>query len=252
LKAVIGMDVKNSEVGTSHGRSGKSMIGWMVEQIVPTVIIDAKNKKLTEDQFMLEEVEQSTGVIVFDDCRSSIDFEHFFSLITGRATINRKGQGKFKLDSDHPLKLYFSTNHAMSGEGASFTDRQLLVGFSDYFSDSRKPVDVFGNLFFVEWDSEQWNLFYNCMAQCLQFYLQHGLIESPAERLEMRRLRQEIGDDFLSWAESFFSDPVNINVTYDRKELTGKIEVDVKGAMRWRTTTIKKKLQLFCKYAGLI
>jgi DNA primase len=251
-KAVIAMDIKNSEVGSSFGRTGKSLIGLFIEQMVPTIIFDGKKKKLMDDDFMLEQVDHRTQCLVFDDVRKEIDFEGFFSLITGVATINKKGVSKFKLESTQALKLFFSTNHAISGTGSSFKDRQVLLGFSDYFNPNRKPSTEFGKEFFSdEWDAEQWNLFYNLMANCVQLYLQHGIIQAPAERLEVRKLRQEIGEEFLTWAEEFFSSDDNLNLAMERKAFHEKVEKEVKGAIKWSTRTIKNKLKAYCQYAGL-
>ena len=61
------------------------------------------------------------------------------------------------------------------------------------------------------------------MASCLQLYFKaqklgwgannSGLINPPLERLEMRRLRQEAGETFFSWADEFFciSDDDDVN-----------------------------------------
>lgn len=250
-KAVIGMDVKNSEVGASQGRSGKSLIGVIMEKMLPTVYIDGKNKKLTEDQFLFEEVEPSTGLIWIDDLRANFDFESFFGVITGKITINKKGQGKFKVADDQVLKLYMSTNHAILGDGSSFADRQIMLGFGDYFNDKHKPADEFGRLFFDEWEQADWNDFYNLMACCLQMYFEKGVIQAPAERLEKRKLRQELGEDFLGWAEKFFGDKSKLNQKLERKEVQEEVEREVKAAKIWQANTIKKKLIAYCKYAGL-
>ena len=56
-------------------------------------------------------------------------------------------------------------------------------------------MDDFGVLFFSEWDFTQWNLTWNMLANCIQLYLKFGVVQAPGERLQQRKLRQEIGGD---------------------------------------------------------
>lgn len=265
-KAVILMDGKLTEIGASNGRSGKSLLGKAIEQVVPTTYIPAKNKSITEDPFVFEEVTEKTEVVFLDDVRANLDFEFFFPLISGRLTINRKGDKKFTLSSELTPKLLLTTNHAINGEGSSFKDRQFLIAFSDHYHEDHKPTDDFEGLFFDEWDFEQWNLFYNLMAQCVQTYLKFGFIKPPEERLEKRRLRQAMGEVFLAWAEEYYSaGDKNLNPTTDwpedcrlgkrisRKDLFDHY-MDSAPPMekRYTTTTVfKKKLKSFCDYFNL-
>lgn len=204
LKAVVCMDGKQSEVGSSNGRTGKSLLGTALEKVIPVTYIPGKKKDLTEDRFIWEEVDERTQLIFLDDVRVNLDFEFFFPVISGKMQVEVKGVRKNTLPAEQTPKLLITTNHALNGDGASFRDRQILLAFSDYYSDKRRPVDDFKHLFFDEWDYNQWNLFYNFMACCLQVYFQYGIIEANVERLNKRRLRQLIGEDFMDWANLFF------------------------------------------------
>lgn len=262
-KAVICMDGEMSEVGASNGRTGKSLFGLAVEQVVPLTYIAAKNKAITEDPFLFEEVTEKTEVVFLDDVRANLDFEFFFPLISGRLTINRKGDKKFTLSPEQTPKLLISTNHAIIGEGASFKDRQAFIAFSDYYNENHKPTDDFNQLFFDEWGYEQWNLFYNFSAECLQAYLKYGIVRPPEERLEKRRLRQQMGEVFLAWAEEYYSgvaktgiDSVkdwidtNIGKRVSRKELFDRyLDYIPPKEKRYATTTsFKKNMKAFCRY----
>ena len=46
-RAVIGMDGKQSEVGDSNGRSGKSLVGELMRQVVDTVYISGKRTDIS-------------------------------------------------------------------------------------------------------------------------------------------------------------------------------------------------------------
>ena len=169
-KAVIAMDGKNSEVGDSNGRTGKSVVGVAIGKVIPQVYIGAKSKELTTDQFIFEEVTEKTDNVFLDDVRANVDFEFFFPVITGRMQINQKAIKKYTLSDKDTPKLFITTNHAVNGSSSSFRDRQFIIAFSDYYNDEWKPVNDFGLTFFDEWDIEQWNLFYNFCANCLVLY----------------------------------------------------------------------------------
>lgn len=264
-KAVIGMDGKLSEVGSSWGGTGKSILGDAIGKVIPQVAIGAKNKKLTEDPFWAEEVTEKTDNVFLDDVRANIDFEFFFPYITGKFTVNPKGGRKFTIPEKDTPKIYLSTNHAIVGEGSSFKRRQFFIAFSDFYNENHIPVDDFGVNFFDEWDQEQWNLFYNFMAWCLKVYFKYGLVDAPTERLELRRLRQQIGEDFLSWADEYFGyDEVkkcfvpggerpNINTQIPRKELYDDFLGKYPGEQKWvKPTKFKKKIQLYCQFRNAV
>jgi DNA primase len=257
-KAVIGMDGKLSEVGSSWGGTGKSILGDAIGKVIPQVAIGAKNKKLTEDPFWAEEVTEKTDHVFLDDVRANIDFEFFFPYITGKFTVNPKGGRKFTIPEKDTPKIYLSTNHAIVGEGSSFKRRQFFIAFSDFYNENHIPTDDFGVNFFDEWDQVQWNLFYNFMANCLKVYFQYGLIEAPTERLELRRLRQQIGEDFLAWADEYFSydeakgcfiSGPNINQAKSRKELYDDYILKYPAKAKFTTPTkFKKKMVFYCLY----
>jgi hypothetical protein len=272
-KAVVGMDGKLSEVGDSNGRTGKSILGVAIGQVIPQTYIGAKAKDLTDDPFIWEEVTEKIDNIFLDDVRANIDFEFFFPVITGKITVNVKGTKKFTLSEHDTPKIYMTTNHAINGESSSFKDRQFQIAFSDYYNDTHKPIDDFGINFFAEWDEKQWNLFYNFMAYCLYLYFYaakmnwgingSGLIQGPIERLELRRIRQFIGESFLSWVDEYFgtSDDIdsntinnnNINRRIARNELYNDF-ADKNPSDRKFTTPFKfkKKLQAYCIFRKLI
>ena len=274
-KAIIAMDGRNSEVGDSNGRTGKSLAGYALRYVVPQVYISGKSRDLTEDPFIWEEVTEKIDNIFIDDVRANVDFEFFFPVITGMMQINSKGVKKYTLPEKETPKLYFTTNHAVSGQGGSFRDRQFLIAFSDYYDDDYKPIDDFGINFFSEWDFEQWNLFYNFMAHCLMLYFKaqrlgwgvsgSGLIEAPLQRLEMRKMRQFIGENFLHWADNYYgvteteegcevdSGNVSIGNKIERISLVNAFLDQCPTEKKYITAQrFKKKFKQWCDYRGFI
>ena len=271
LKAVIAMDGKLTEVGRSDGRTGKSLMGMSISFVIPQTYIAAKSKRLTEDQFLFGEVSEKTRNIFLDDVRANIDFEFFYPLITGKLRVNPKGGAPFTLGHHETPKLLITTNHAINGEGTSTVDRQALISFSDFYDDRRKPSDISGRSFFGdEWDAEQWNLFYNFMAQCLVIYFRaieqrwgrlsnQGVIQPPMENLELRRLRQSVGEDFLMWAEEYYAPPQDdnefekkhLNQREARKDLYNDFLDKFSHARKYVTaSSFGKRMKDYCRYKG--
>lgn len=198
MKAIVAMDGVECEVGKSQGGTGKSIWGKQFQNIFPIAVIDGKSKNIEDDNFLYDGVDERTGAIVYDDVRVNFNFEMLFSQITTGVMVNKKGGIRFNID---PPKFMVITNHALNGDGNSFKRRQYQISFSDFFNEQRTVGDFFEHQLFYDWDYDQWNLYYNWMATCIQHYLKFGLkYGSASEELHRRKLRQQIGENFLDWA----------------------------------------------------
>lgn len=250
-KAVIGMDGKQSDIGVSNGRSGKSLLGEAVKMVTVTRYYNGKEfNSRNNSQFQWDGINEKTRIVFIDDAMKDFDFELLFGLITGDWPVNPKGSSQYIIPFERSPKIYLTTNHALSGVGSSFVDRQWLIAFSDYYNDSHKPVDDFGMLFFDEWDEEQWNLFWNLIAQCVQIYFQFGCVQAPGDRLEQRKLRQDIGEEFLMWADEYFSDDSHINHELKRKDIHESL-LNYVGPEKKRYYTaqaFRTKLEFYCRF----
>lgn len=252
-RAVIGMDGKQSEVGDSNGRTGKSLIGVLMQNILRTTVLNGKVKDLLQDQFVWTGVDERTRLVFIDDVKVNFDFELLFPNLTGSWTVNYKGGGRITLPYTSSPKIYIATNHAIRGDSSSFTDRQWLLGFSDFYSDTHKPIDDFGCNFFSQWDFDQWNLCWNLVANCVQLYLRYGVVQAPQERLVERRLRQEISEPFIAWADEYFSNEVNLNRRIPRKKMYDDcMEYDMNMRKANPSTIFKRRLIKYCQFRGLL
>lgn len=252
-RAVIAMDGKQSEVGSSHGRTGKSLVGLLFQKTLPTVYIPGKNKDLVSDQFIWNDIDEKTKIVFIDDTMINFDLEPFFPHLTGDWSVNKKGGMRLTIPFEKSPKMYIPTNHALTGDGASYADRQWMISFSDWYSDTHKPIDDFGVQFFSEWDFEQWNLMWNLLAECVQLYLKFGVIQAPAGRIEQRKLRQQIGEEFLIWAEEYFSDKEHLNKEISRKNMFDAfIEFAPDQRKFCKAQHFKKKIIKYCEWKGYI
>lgn len=275
LKALVAMDGKQSEIGQSNGRTGKSLLGVAFEKMLPIVYISGKSSKLTENPHVFAKVDERKRLVFIDDVLTNFNFEFLFPFITGRFTVNPKGLAEFDIPEEKTPKIYITTNHALNGDGDSFLDRQHVVVFSDYYSADFKPLDDFGLRFFDDWDTNQWNLFYNLQATALHLYFKFkkqfsGPVKAPMGEIDLRRLRQQMGETFLQWAEGFFNfiDKSVIDTLKDSNSFEDRnygylnfeierhkceeIFIKANPSQKFITTAnFKKKVKVYCKYKGL-
>ena len=211
-KAVVAMDGKPQEFDEANGRTGKSLFGQALRKVVKTKQLNGKeigSNASTRNQFIWEGIDEKTRLVIGDDLMRDFDFDMMFSLTTADWPVNPKNKAGYTIPFSQSPKIFLNSNYAIAGDGASYSDRQWPLAFSDFYNDEHKPIDDFQVLFFEEWDADQWNLFWNFAAQCVQIYFRFGYVTTPDDRLEERRLTQQIGPDFLSWADEYFDENGN-------------------------------------------
>lgn len=259
MKAIVCMDGAESEVGRSQGGTGKSIWSNQFEHVMPIEVVDGKSKTIEDDKHIYELVDERTRLITFDDVRVNFNFEWLFSQITRGITVNPKGLKRMRLQ---PPKFIINTNHAITGDDNSYRRRQYLLGFADYYNSHRTPHDDFGYQLFHDWPYEEWNRYYNFLAACMQHFLRFRLDwEIPAEAIERRRLRQQIGESLIEWASLMF-DPqlksdgrpygIYLNEKLERNWLYQKYLDAYPEDKRYTTARIfKEKMVKYAHYAGL-
>lgn len=271
-KAVIALDERISAVGESQGRSGKSLISVALEQMTNVVTIPARGLDLAGDRFALEQVTPNTRVITLDDIDINFDFELLFPAITSSVVVNGKGTKRFSLTGHDKPKFYITTNHTINANTGSAKDRMFKLAFSNYFDDTYKPEREFGGQFFGEyWEQEQWNLFYNLMAECLLLYFEaqrngwgvngSGLIEAPCDNIERRQMRQQMTEGFYRWIMEY----LNIDEDSPSEPAGTRLGEPIERAMMFDSykTSVNRRelgyitpqkfwqrLNLFCRYWG--
>lgn len=253
MKAVICMDGVETEIGKSQGGTGKSLFSKQFKHMVPTFVINGKKlDPRNPDNHLFDGVDERTGVVVINDVRVNFDFENFFGDITEGVEVNPKGEKKFTVD---PPKFIVSTNHAINGNDTSHSRRQFLLSFSDYYNNHRTPFNDFGQQLFYDWDYDQWNLYYNFIAACIQNYLKHGLKYTiPMEAIERRKLRQQMGESFLEWAEDIFDSksPYKNHALDKRFLIEDFLEKYPKERRYCDSRKFKARIKTFCIYSKTV
>ena len=261
-KAVIAMDGKMSEVGTSNGRSGKSLLGDALSRVLDQSVIDGKTLK-NDDDYMYSNVTLRTRNIFFDDVRVNFDFGRLFQAICGPLAVNPKQMARFIIPFDKAPKFYITTNHAINETSDSAKDRIAYITYSDWYNRSYNPEQEFGHSFFEGWDELQWNLFDNLMAECVMYYLMSrnlgwvrpgaGIVPPPLDNIEARQLRQKMGETFMQWADTAF-DPSSdfLNQRINRKVMYDRFCSDYPGQRQFvSSANFREKLLLYCQFKGL-
>ena len=83
--------------------------------------------------------------------------------------------------------------------------------------------------------------------------LQFGVVQAPGERLEQRKLRQEMGETLISWADEYFSSNEHLNQRLVRKDLYDAFcTYDPAQRKFISPTAFKKKFIMYCDWKGYI
>lgn len=262
LKAVIAMDGELSDVGQSNGRTGKSLVGSAISKVVEQTTIDGRNTK-NDDDFIYSNVTLRTRNIFLDDVNVNFNFERFYFAITGDLAVNPKARARFTIPSEKSPKFYITTNHAINGsQTRSSQERIIYMSFSNYFNEQRHPIDVFGHQLFADWDHEQWNLFYNFMAECVYLYFVsmqngwarqgQGCVLPPMHDIMLRTLRQQMSESIYQWAEVYFDSTSNhINLKVPRGEMFEDFKRHFPDARSGISqANFKTKLCFYCQFKG--
>lgn len=205
--AVWAMDNRISDISESHGRSGKSITFQALRQMLKSEGENGRNQDLTKKPFLFENVTKHTDYILIDDANYMIDLDYFYAWITGGMTINAKNTKSFTIDYKDSPKIAFTSNYAPRRRDSSTMGRLYFTVYSDYYHDiselhtkARTPLDDLGLRLFEDFTPEQWNEFFNLMAQCVKLYMQFDKINPPMDNVEKRGHLNTMGDAFYHWA----------------------------------------------------
>ena len=192
--------ILNDEVISDNpeGGSGKGLFMNALAQMKKLVVIDGKSFNF-EKSFAYQLVSADTQILCFDDVKKYFDFERLFSVVTEGLTLEKKNKDAIKIPFSKSPKVSITTNYAIKGKGSSFERRKWELELSRYYTRDRTPLKEFGKLMFGEWNDEEWCQFDNFMIECLQLYLDKGLIKSEFVNLKIRQLAAETCHEFIEW-----------------------------------------------------
>lgn len=197
-KAVILNDEVISD--NPEGGTGKGLFVQGIKQVRNVSILDGKTFD-DKKSFPYQTISKDCQVLVFDDIKKNWDFESKFSLVTEGITLERKNKDAIKLTVEESPKMLISTNYAVKGSGNSHDRRRHEMEVAQYFGSHKTPYDVFGRQLFDDWDKDHFSRFDNFIANCIQFYLNKGLIEQEGVNIDTRKFIASTSMEFFEWME---------------------------------------------------
>lgn len=207
-KAVIATDGKLRKGNENNGGSGKTLLGVMASRIISTCDIDGKSYD-EKDRFNLDLLNPDHRLLFFNDVKKTFQLEGIYNILTNTMTYRKLYSGSIAVPYKDSPKVYIATNYTIRhSAGSSAARRMATIEFSDYWNDSRRPIDVYGHRFFDDWDNaarpelkREWDRFYTFFVKCLQAFLKEGLKDFPSTNLAMNTLMDEASEDFIDWME---------------------------------------------------
>ena len=192
--------ILNDEIISDNpeGGTGKGVFKNALSHMKKLVNIDGKAFTF-ERSFAYQLVSADTQIIAFDDVKKSFDFESLFSVVTEGLTLEKKNKDAITIPFSKSPKILITTNYAIKGAGNSFARRKWELELFQHYNKKFVPEDEFGKMFFSDWDTEEWLQFDNYMINCLQLYLNKGLVKSKFVNLKVRQLSAETTHDFIEW-----------------------------------------------------
>lgn len=273
---VFGMDNKVSDIGESHGRTGKSFMFKFLKNFMKTVMLSGRNPKLTDNPHIYDRVNKYTKLIIVDDANQYLNFNFFFGDLTGDMTVNPKNNQSYEIPFEQSPKFAFSSNFTLRDIDPSTEARVLYTVFSDYYHEqttgsdyreTRKIFDDFGKtLHRADYTEAEWNADFNFIADCVSFYLSvpsPNRVNPPMDNVTKRNLRTIMGDAFKNWADVYFFKDTSgkpgaesqnsnkIDCMVSRKEALQEFEKS-SGLKNWSTNKFSKALQAWADYTEYV
>jgi hypothetical protein len=190
---------EETEKEANGGGTGKGIFVKALGYLLNIVRVDGKNFKF-DKSFAFQRVDLDTRILAIEDTRRNVDFEGFYSIITEGITVEKKNKDELFIPYSDSPKVMFTTNYTIPNSGNHAKRRQKVLEFSGYFGPKRTPEDEFGHKLFDDWDKDEWNRFYNLMFDCVQGYLEFGVLEvASSEKIKRKQIRVQFGEEFLEY-----------------------------------------------------
>jgi hypothetical protein len=200
--------ILNDEIISENpeGGTGKGLFMTGVSHMKKLVVIDGKSFNF-EKSFAYQLVSADTQILCFDDVKRNFNFEKLFSVITEGLTLEKKNKDAIKIPFAKSPKVAITTNYPIAGKGNSFARRKWDLVLSQFYNKDFTPLVEFGKLMFGEWNDNDWCQFDNYMIQCLQLYLNKGLILSEYKNKAMMELTSNTNYTFAEWCGAYKGKP---------------------------------------------
>lgn len=163
-------------------RSGKSLFAGLFDKVSNCVNIDGRS--IMNNRFIWNAITDKTKIVQIEDFPQNADslFEQLYCCLTGTWVVEQKGRCSYALDFKNSPKVLITTQSNIVLPDVSFSARAWHVRFSDFYNSEWKPIDDFNEMLFMEWNTEQWSMFWELLADCINIFVQN---RAEIERLKL-------------------------------------------------------------------
>ncbi|MGG5506905.1 MULTISPECIES: primase-helicase family protein, partial [unclassified Myroides] len=195
--AIILSDEGANDISRKGGR-GKTLITKALQNVRNTKI-KGGNEFDGSYRHKFADLEQEHKIYVIDDVLAGFNYDDLYTNIIGDITCERKGKTAITIPFKDAPKFVITTNWAVryDAEATSTHRRFLEFKLTDYFNLDNTPNDVFNRRLFEDWDSDEWNRFYNFVYACVGYYLEFGL-DAPKYDKEEDNYRAYFSNDVIT------------------------------------------------------
>ena len=183
------------------GGTGKELAFKCLKYCRAVTPIDGKDFD-KKDKFKFQNVSDDTQIVVLNDYKG--DIIELFNRITGEFEVEKKVKDKIITEFEDAPKMLVNSNISPKGYSSSYKRRLQLLEFSNHYSADHTPADEFGDkdFFSDDWTQNDFNALYSFLFDCIQYYLQVGLIPMSTDNSE-NRYKQLVKNTCISFAEHF-------------------------------------------------
>ena len=194
-KLVMFIDA-DSDANRAEGRNGKSFIMQQIKRFKSYTYVDGKrfaSSMSDGGRFQFSGVTAETKFVWIDDVQPAFPFTMIFNMITGEMEIEKKNKDKVTILPERKPKFGLTTNYALPQFGTSFTARQHIVEFGNYWNYATQLNETpsekkhLGKMLFEEdFTASDWNQFFTYGFKCIQEFFKKGLIQSESSNYEVK------------------------------------------------------------------
>jgi hypothetical protein len=159
-----------------NGGRGKTMITKALAE-VQTVMLKGGKEFDTNYTHVFADLDIKHNVYIIDDVPAAFNYDDLYTSILGGINCQRKGLKAELIEFEQTPKFVITTNWVVRyDEKNSSTNRRFLeYKFSDYYNQSKSPLNDFSCVFFQDWDEMEWNRFYSFVFRCVSLFFSEGL-----------------------------------------------------------------------------
>jgi hypothetical protein len=214
-KAIILYDENMLLDNKTNGGTGKTLLSDALSQVRDLELFDGKSIK-AESWFKNQRINLTTDVITYDDLNKSTSLEMFYSMITTGVEVEKKRKDAFYIKFEESPKIVITSNYPIKGPGGSSDERRRFeFEVANYYNTEFTPEVEFGNRFFNEdWGINEWQKFYSFLMECLNDYLNYGLVKAPSINYKKKSLEINTSVEFVQFADDF----IKYNQWVDKRE----------------------------------